>query len=681
MKNIILILLSCIYILCNAQNTKGSKTQAPSSSDIQKMMDDAMKNLSPEEQQMAKDMFKNMSPQIDNAVNAKPTGNSTTPSASSIGTKTAKIIGPEGGEIKSGNGKITLKFPAGAVSKKTEISIEEITAISEVALGNSFLLEPEGLQFEVPVKLSFTYSENDLQQSSVTDLTIINDGGDGILYENLLTSLDTVYKKISTDISHFSKWSMASRLKLYISPKECNLNKGKSIKLSIGFHKIDPVKNKKDLISKLNKLQKEGQNEKEIEDLQKDILFTQSSFENLAEDENDIRSYTDLYKKLKEQLNSRNVKSEKEKGDLKTKISKIEKELYLTPDANIAIITNFKDLNDISLTVNNWKLESIKAPINNKYGSLVPETGLKTATYTAPKTLPSDKKSVIVYASVTAQNKSHKPVNYLLLSKINLMDSSTGYLNYTFDGKETKTLEFGYSTQYQNIVKKDVDKALNETPVAQAIYSDGKLIIHTTSSALVPMNASNLEGLSFTIKNPKIGKNALLCDDEIGYPREGYGNTSPGQIEFILKGVNSEHFNNVLTKRWGNPSDCNDKDECVTFELNLTEFDLKTKKISGTFSGKVFEDRPAKKACADSYQHILSGEFSLTMITNPTESFDTPVYDPKNRPSEQYDKPESKPESSSTPSDDDDLKPLKPSPKPKPKPKPKTNNDEIKPFE
>lgn len=336
-----------------------------------------------------------------------------------------------------------------------------------------------------------------------------------------------------------------------------------------------------------------------------------------------------------------------------------------------------KKLDAVNYTVKSWRLNTAKAPVTNSFGTLTPTEKL-TAKYTTPKLFAASNAPVMVYADVLVTGIYKKPVVLKLSSKIYLLDK--GYLNYTFDAVETKTLEFAFSTRYQDILKKDVDKALDETPVAQAIFGENILEVHTSTSAMVPTNYNSIDVLVFRIKNPHIGINQLMCDEEV-INLSGHDGSSYGQIKYKRKGINSEYFDNVLMKRRGSPDNCNEDEECVPFEINLTEFDLETKKVTGTFNGKIFEDIPAKKSCANSYQHILSGSFSLSMITNPEESFTKQVYDPKNRPSQQYDKPESKPESSSTPSDDDDLKPLKPSPKPKPKPKPKTNNDEIKPFE
>ena len=130
---------------------------AQSQSDLDKamkQMQEMMKTMTPEEQEMVKQYTKGLPTSVEEMKNAKPSAQTYGQEAnkvSDIGKKTTKIIGPEGGEIKSANGKIALKFPAGAVAKKTEISIEEIEGFSATSNGNAFQLLPEGIEFIEPV--------------------------------------------------------------------------------------------------------------------------------------------------------------------------------------------------------------------------------------------------------------------------------------------------------------------------------------------------------------------------------------------------------------------------------------------------------------------------------------------------------------------------------------------------
>ena len=125
---------------------------AQSQSDLDKamkQMQEMMKTMTPEEQEMVKQYTKGLPTSVEEMKNAKPSAQTygqETNIESDIGKKTTKIIGPEGGEIKSANGKITLKFPTGAVAKKTEISIEEIGNDLETGSGNAFQLLPEGIE-------------------------------------------------------------------------------------------------------------------------------------------------------------------------------------------------------------------------------------------------------------------------------------------------------------------------------------------------------------------------------------------------------------------------------------------------------------------------------------------------------------------------------------------------------
>lgn len=77
-----------------------------------------------------------------------------------IGKKLSKQIGPEGEKIASDDGKIELIFPAGALLKTTEVSIQQIT--TTIPNGNiAYQFEPSGIQFQKPVEIIFHYSEEE----------------------------------------------------------------------------------------------------------------------------------------------------------------------------------------------------------------------------------------------------------------------------------------------------------------------------------------------------------------------------------------------------------------------------------------------------------------------------------------------------------------------------------------
>ena len=75
---------------------------------------------------------------------------------------TKKVIGPEGGEITAG--RITISFPAGAVSTPTEISVAPDRKNLAVTFG------PHGLQFPAGAEPTATFSYRGIDNLPEQDL-------------------------------------------------------------------------------------------------------------------------------------------------------------------------------------------------------------------------------------------------------------------------------------------------------------------------------------------------------------------------------------------------------------------------------------------------------------------------------------------------------------------------------
>lgn len=112
-----------------------------------------------------------------------------------------RTIGSTGGTIVAGGHRLTI--PAGALSRSVTITME---APSEYVA--SVKLQPEGLQFARPAKLTLDYSGCPLARLDLfkhiaytTDLLSILDILDS--QDNILTA------KISTDLDHFSRYAVA----------------------------------------------------------------------------------------------------------------------------------------------------------------------------------------------------------------------------------------------------------------------------------------------------------------------------------------------------------------------------------------------------------------------------------------------------------------------------------------
>ena len=428
---------------------------AQSQSDLDKamkQMQEMMKTMTPEEQEMVKQYTKGLPTSVEEMKNAKPSVQNSgqeAKKASDIGKKTTKIIGPEGGEIKSANGKIALKFPAGAVAKKTEISIEEIEGFSATSNGNAFQLLPEGIEFIEPVTLILKYTDEEIEGSKEDDLFITTRGKNNELLISLLSDVDTIANTITTEINHFSKWGMCARLKVKLVPEEKTLNKGQSVDLEVQRWEIMPVdiEKKEALLKELYEKEKkyEENSKKEYNEFINSLVSQKNGFKKSEyTPTRDIDALGDKLIALRKRTSLIVKKIVDGAVNKEMELDKIKKELGLPIDDLLNVLEVKKTIETTKLSIIDWKLNNTKAPVSNSFGTLTPKES--NAKYTALKIVSDKNKNVIVTVTVMGKEESGETFKFKLHSNITLTDEY--YLNYTFDGKTTNTLQFAISPTF-----------------------------------------------------------------------------------------------------------------------------------------------------------------------------------------------------------------------------------------
>jgi hypothetical protein len=130
------------------------------------------------------------------------------------GTKTVIKISKDGGRLKSADGTLELIVPEGAVSKKTNISIQPITNLMSNGNGKAYRLEPSGIHFSRPIQIIFHYKREDQQDIMQMLLGIAMQSEDGAWKGLKKFQVDTIARTISGEISHFSDWSSFSSIKI-----------------------------------------------------------------------------------------------------------------------------------------------------------------------------------------------------------------------------------------------------------------------------------------------------------------------------------------------------------------------------------------------------------------------------------------------------------------------------------
>ncbi|MEO5942409.1 MAG: hypothetical protein ABIP30_15600 [Ferruginibacter sp.] len=149
------------------------------------------------------------------------------------GTKTELKIGKDGGSIQSADGKVELIFPAGALSKKTNISIQPVYNLAPNSSGNAYQMEPSGIKFLQPVKIIFHYDEEDTEGSNAELLGIAMQDEEGRWSSLKNVGIDTIAKTSTADIQHFSFY--VNYKKVEISPAYARVKIKGSVRLKLRF--------------------------------------------------------------------------------------------------------------------------------------------------------------------------------------------------------------------------------------------------------------------------------------------------------------------------------------------------------------------------------------------------------------------------------------------------------------
>jgi hypothetical protein len=81
-------------------------------------------------------------------------------------------IGPQGGSIRSDDGRLTLRIPAGALAQATAFSFQTTTSDAPQGIGPGYQIQPTGLAFAKPALLTAAYGRDDTNGSSAEALTL-----------------------------------------------------------------------------------------------------------------------------------------------------------------------------------------------------------------------------------------------------------------------------------------------------------------------------------------------------------------------------------------------------------------------------------------------------------------------------------------------------------------------------
>ncbi len=164
-----------------------------------------------------------------------------TPIGKPIGEAVSIKMNKDGGSIKSGDGRVELMIPEGALTSKTNISIRAITNHAAGGVGNAYEFEPSGTVFTKPVQLIFHYTKEELNGTLAELKSIATQSNNGIWYSLKNIIVDTIAQTLTTTIEHFSSYATFDRVKL--KPELANLKVGKSIPMVVIYNNLNDPNN------------------------------------------------------------------------------------------------------------------------------------------------------------------------------------------------------------------------------------------------------------------------------------------------------------------------------------------------------------------------------------------------------------------------------------------------------
>jgi hypothetical protein len=125
------------------------------------------------------------------------------------------MVDSAGGTMVSPDGTLEVTIPPGALSSPTQLGIQPITSTTPNPLGPAWRLTPEGTTFTVPAQLTFHAPV--LPPDALDNLLFATQHADGVWYAQPAQSRDADAGTLTVATEHFSDWSVAASLYLYLN--------------------------------------------------------------------------------------------------------------------------------------------------------------------------------------------------------------------------------------------------------------------------------------------------------------------------------------------------------------------------------------------------------------------------------------------------------------------------------
>src|SRR5690242_10099979 len=146
------------------------------------------------------------------------------------GTPTTKSIGPAGGSLASSDGRITVNVPPNAVSSPLNFSIQPITNLAQGGRGSAYRLQPDGLKFATPIKVSFNFDAPDLKEITPDALAVAYQDSSGVWQAFNTVDFDRERKTLTVSTTHFTDFSIWA---VKLSPEKATLRVGQTVEIQL----------------------------------------------------------------------------------------------------------------------------------------------------------------------------------------------------------------------------------------------------------------------------------------------------------------------------------------------------------------------------------------------------------------------------------------------------------------
>lgn len=172
--------------------------------------------------------------------------NPTTSVGQPQGSSTSQVIGPEGGSISTTDGIVQLVIPAGALTKATTLTIQPISNYAPNGVGLAYRFLPDGTQFARPAILTIRYEGASVAVNDPDMLRMAYQKTDQRWQEVPDVQVDTINRKITVPMPHFSDWSAYEIAKLELidlAAGQDHLDLGASTTLEVKQSLLEPLTN------------------------------------------------------------------------------------------------------------------------------------------------------------------------------------------------------------------------------------------------------------------------------------------------------------------------------------------------------------------------------------------------------------------------------------------------------